>query len=45
MARRKTTSRCCDCGAIFTSEAAERRHSDEEGHSRFEIVVDTKGKL
>lgn len=31
-------TRCCACDALFTTEAAERRHADEQSHHRFEMV-------
>ena len=33
-------SRCCTCGEIFTGETSERRHSDDNGHHRFEMVLE-----
>lgn len=32
-------NRCCTCNEVFTTEAGERRHSDSEGHRRFEAVT------
>lgn len=37
--RNGSLSRCVKCDAVFSTEAAERRHSDEERHHRFEMVI------
>jgi len=32
-------NRCCTCGEIFTTEAGERRHAEQQRHLRFECVI------
>lgn len=37
--RHGAQTRCVRCGTVFTTEAAERRHSDEQAHHRFEMIL------
>ena len=39
MARGKSETRCSTCGEMCAGETAERRHNDETGHGRFEVVL------
>lgn len=38
MARAGAKTRCCTCGEVFTSDAAETRHVEEARHFRYEGV-------
>lgn len=33
-------TRCHACGDEFTTQASETRHNAEQGHSRFQLVLD-----
>jgi hypothetical protein len=35
-------SRCATCGEVFTTNAAEERHTLAERHYRFETVIQTE---
>lgn len=37
--RNGSLSRCCHCPETFTTEASERRHNEQTGHSRFEMEL------
>lgn len=37
--RAKAEGRCCTCDERFTGETTERRHNQQTGHARFEMVL------
>lgn len=39
MGRGKAETRCTTCGVVCAGETAEKRHNDQTGHGRYEVVL------